>query len=214
MPPVIQLTHRGAVRNDADLAAFHRTFAQQHCARLTGFLEPALVDEIRNHIERGEFREFAHGAIATEQQLDAGTCSGLLHFLVNDPQLFRLVEHVSGCTGIRAFVGRVYRRFPGGRHCDHWHSDRHDARRLIGMSVNLSADVYEGGVFEIRDLETERPIASLPNVGFGDAILFRLSDALEHRVSDVSGAFPKTAFAGWFFADLDFDKLLHDPDAA
>ena len=214
MPPVIQLTRRAAVRDDADLAVLQRTFAQQHCARLSGLLEPALLVEIRFHIERGEFREFAHGAIATEQRLEPGIGSGLLHFLVNDPRLFRLVQDVSGCTGIGAFAGRVYRRFPGDRHYDHWHSDTHDARRLIGMSVNLSADVYEGGVFEIRDVESERPIASLPNVGVGDAILFRLTDALEHRVSNVSGRFPKTAFAGWFHAGLDYDKLLHDPDAA
>jgi 2OG-Fe(II) oxygenase superfamily len=209
---VIQMTRRGAVSNDADLAALRHAFAQQQCARLNGFLEPALVDEIRIQIERGEFREFAHGSLATELRLETGICTGLLHFLTNEPQLFRLVESVSGCTGIRSFAGRVYRRFPGGRHYDNWHGDVADARRLIGMSVNLSTDVYEGGVFEIREVETERLLASLPNTGFGDAILFRLSDSLEHRVSDVRGAFPKTAFAGWFFADLDFDNVLRHID--
>ena len=210
MPAVIQMTRRGAVRNDADLAALHRTFDQQQCAKLSGFLEPAFVDEIRAQIERGEFREFTHGSLATELRLETGICTGLLHFLTNDPQLFQLVESVSGCADIRSFAGRVYRRFPGGRHYDNWHGDVADARRLIGMSVNLSADIYEGGVFEIRDVESERPIASLPNVGVGDAILFRLSHSLEHRVSDVRGAFPKTAFAGWFFADLDFEKVLRE----
>jgi hypothetical protein len=29
----------------------------------------------------------------------------------------------------------------------------------------------------------------------------------------VSGAFPKTAFAGWFFADLDFDAVLRETAA-
>ena len=214
MPPVIQMTRRGAVRNDADLAALCRTFDQHQCAKLSGFLEPALVDESRAQIARGEFREFAHGSLATELRLETGIGTGLLHFLTNDPQLFRLVESVSGCTDIRSFAGRVYRRFPGGQHYDHWHGDVADARRLIGMSVNLSADIYEGGVFEIRDVETARPLASLPNVGVGDAILFRLSHSLEHRVSGVRGAFPKTAFAGWFFAELDFEKVLREIEMA
>lgn len=208
MPPVIQMTRRGSVTDDADRAALHRAFARQQCAKLTGFLEPSLAGEIRAQVERGEFREFAHGSVATELRLEDGVCIGLLHFLANDPQLFRLVESISGCAGIRSFAGRVYRRVPGGRHHDHWHSDVADRRRLIGMSVNLSAGVYQGGVFEIRDVDTERPLASLPNVGFGDAILFRLSPALEHRVSDVRGDVPKTAFAGWFFADLDFESVL------
>lgn len=214
MPPVIQITRRGTLSNDADLAALHHTFARQHCAKLTGFLEPALVDEIHGRLAHGDFREFAHGELATELRLEIGVCTGLLHFLTNDPRLFRVVESISGCTGIRSFAGRVYRRFPGGRHFDSWHGDVADPRRLIGMSVNLSADAYEGGVFEIRDVDTERPLASLPNVGSGDAILFRLSDSLEHRVSDVHGAVPKTAFAGWFFADLDFERELHDIETA
>ena len=213
MPSVIQMTRRGTVWNDTGLAEFSRTFAAQHCAKLRGFLEPSLLGEVRAQVERGTFREFAHASIATELRLETGLGSGLLHFLVNDPRLFRLVESVSGCAGIRAFGGRVYRRFPGGHHHDSRHDDTVDARRLIGMSVNLSADVYDGGVFEIRDLKTERLLASLPNIGFGDAILFRLSDSLEHRVSDVRGLVPKTAFAGWFFAELDFDKLLHDTSA-
>jgi hypothetical protein len=212
MPPVIQVTRRGAVSNDADVEALHRAFTKQHCAKLTGFLEPTVLDQVRAQVERGTFRDFAHGSIATELRLEDGVGTGLLHFLANEPRLFRLVESISGCTGIRAFAGRVYRRFPGGGHHDSWHNDV-DGKRLIGMSVNLSADVYEGGVFEIREVETERPLASLPNVGFGDAILFRLSDALEHRVSDVRGACAKTAFAGWFFANLDFGAVLRDTAA-
>jgi hypothetical protein len=208
MPPVIQMTRRGAVRNDAELPALCRAFAERHSARLVGFLEPSVLDDARTLIERDTFREFAHGDLATELRLDTGVGSGLLHFLTNDPQLFNLVETVSGCAGIRSFSGRVYRRFPGGRHYDSWHGDM-DPGRLIGMSVNLSTDVYEGGVFEIRDVATQQLIASLPNVGFGDAILFRLSDSLEHCVSAGRGSAPKTAFAGWFLSDLDFDHELH-----
>ena len=208
MAPVIQLTRRGAVSHDGDLAALQRAFAHQHCARLTGFLEPSLAAGIRAQLERGGFQEFAHGSLATELRLDDGVCTGLLHFLANDPRLFRLVETVSGCRDIRAFAGRVYRRIPGGHHHDSWHGDVTDPRRLVGMSVNLSAEVYEGGVFELRDVETEQPLASLPNVGLGDAILFRLSPALEHRVTDVRGSVPKTAFAGWFFSELDFEAVL------
>ena len=212
MPPVIQLTRRGAIRNDADLASLRRTFDEQQCVMLRGFLEPGLVDEVDAQLERGQFGEFAHDAIATELRLETGVCTGVLQFLTNDPRLFQVVESISGCTGIRSFVGRVYRRFPG-RHHDLWHDDVFAPpapRRLIGMSVNLSAEIFEGGAFEIREASTERRLAALSNVGRGDAILFRLSDSLEHRVSDIRGAVPKTALAGWFLDDLDFDRLLHE----
>jgi hypothetical protein len=209
MPPVIQVTRRGTVINDADVAALRRAFAERHCAKLTGLLDPGLAGEVRAQVERGTFQEYGHGSIARELRLDAGVATGLLHFLTNDPRLFRLVESVSGCTGIGAFAGRVYRRLAGGPHYVDWHDDL-DGRRLVGMSINLSADAYEGGVLEIRDAVTQRSLAALPNVGFGDAIVFRLSDAIQHRVSEVRGAVPKTAFAGWFFADLNFEQVLHD----
>jgi hypothetical protein len=208
MPPVIQVTRRGTVSNDADIAALQRVFAERHCAKLTGFLDRSVLDEVHEQIDRGRFREFAHGSVAAEVRLDEGVATGLLHFLANDPRLFRLVERVSGCTGIRSFAGRVYRRFPGRHHVD-WHDDR-DGRRLVGMSINLSADAYEGGILEIRDAVTHQPLAALPNVGCGDAILFRIAATIEHRVSEMRGTSPKTAFAGWFFADLDFDTVLHD----
>jgi hypothetical protein len=37
------------------------------------------------------------------------------------------------------------------------------------------------------------------NTGFGDAILFRISKDLEHRVTEVVGEVAKTAYAGWFY---------------
>lgn len=209
---MIRLTRSGAVADDADLAVLRRTFAEQHCVRLIKLLEPALAASIQVQMARGRFREFAHGSVATELRLDEGVCTGLLHFLVNDPRLFRLVESISGCRGITAFAGRVYRRFPGVHH-DSWHGDVADPRRLIGMSVNLSAEAYAGGVFEIRGVDAERPAAALANVGLGDAILFRLSPALEHRVTDVVGDAPKTAFAGWFFTGLDFARVLREVEA-
>jgi hypothetical protein len=42
------------------------------------------------------------------------------------------------------------------------------------------------------------------NTALGDAIVFRLSDRLVHRVSDVTGPVAKTSFAGWFRSVLRF----------
>src|SRR5438552_16205534 len=104
--------------------------------------------------------------------------------------MYRLVEDVSGCRPISFFFGRVYRRLPDLAHHDSWHSDLVEGRQ-IGMSLNLSARPYEGGIFEIREAATERRLAAIANVGPGDAILFRIDPALEHRVTDVRGVAPK-----------------------
>jgi hypothetical protein len=213
---VLQLTRSGAVRYDTDLASLRDVFSRQHCITLPALIEPHLLKRIHAEVERGEFRELAHGSIASELHLQPGVCTGLLQFLVNDARLYALVEDLSGCPRIQSFAGRVYRRYPDSGHHDSWHGDLYGGRE-IGMSVNLSTDVYEGGVFEIRNTESERTLASIANVGFGDAIFFRVSPALEHRVTDVRGARPKTAFAGWFRTKFDYLAALRrspfTPDA-
>ena len=199
-----RLTRTGPEWRDHDVSALRDTFNQQHCVKLPGFIEPSLLRHIHRLVASAAFAEFVHEGIASELQMAAGVCAGTLDFLVNDPRLFEFVRAVTGCASIRAFVGRVYRRCPDTGHHDSWHADTVN-QRLIGMSVNLSAVPYEGGVFEIREVGDERPIAALENIGLGDAIMFRIDPRLEHQVTRVVGASAKTAFAGWFVGERPAD---------
>jgi hypothetical protein len=192
-----RLTRTGPEWRDHDVGALRDTFDRQHCVKLPGFIDPPLLQQLHRLVAAAAFAEFVHEGIASELQMAAGVCTGVLDFLVNDPRLFAFIQAVTACPPIRAFVGRVYRRCPGTDHHDSWHDDL-GRQRMIGMSVNLSAEPYEGGTFQIRRFNADTLIASLPNVGFGDAILFRIADGLEHQVTAVRGAVPKTAFAGWF----------------
>ena len=96
---------------------------------------------------------------------------------------------------IGSFNGRVFRFLPDSDHCDAWHGDNADTR-LVALSLNLSPRAYEGGVLELRRRGEEKPFQRAVNSVFGDAIIFRLDAGLVHRVTDVTGAEPKTAFAG------------------
>lgn len=46
--------------------------------------------------------------------------------------------------------------------------------------------------------DTRELLQEVRNTGFGDALLFRISENLVHRVQGVTGEHPKIAFAGWF----------------
>lgn len=206
--PALQITRTGARWRspDRDADPLRQAFDRCHCAKLAGFLDPVLRPAILGQIEHAQFEEYTHRGIGTDLTMTSNTCAGLLHFLVNDATVYELVETISGIHPIRYFGGRVYRRI-AGRHSDSWHTDLIDGR-LIGMSVNLSAEPFDGGLFEIRDAETEQVLGSIANTGWGDAILFRLAPPLEHRVTPVSGARPKAAFAGWFRAGPDYLAAL------
>jgi hypothetical protein len=209
---MIQLTSRGAVvtAGDATLGAVAAEFARSRCVILPGLIDPALLSRIQFDIDRSALYERRHGSIASELCMPENACLGLLHFLVNDPQLFRVIERITSVTRITAFHGRVYRRLPG-EHFDSWHTDLHPDR-AVGMSINLSDAAYDGGLFEIRDQDSDHVFASVANTGPGDALLFAIADGLEHQVTRVAGSRPKTAFAGWFGGITDYVAALRrDP---
>ena len=126
----------------------------------------------------------------------------LLHALTAQFHTDRVVP----LTGFidHSLLSRIHRLEAGGRHFDSWHTDL-DESRTLGMSVNLSAEPYEGGVFEIREEGAAPPLTRIANTDPGDAIVFAIEDGLEHRVTPVKGCVAKTAFAGWFGSDRPYE---------
>lgn len=185
------------------LGRLRAEFDQRHCLRLPRLLDPATLEWIQQRLEQAPFLENVHAGVGTEVALTRHNINGLLQFLANNPKLFGAIERITGCGRIGCFAGRIYRMVPGAGHHDSWHSDTIE-HRLIGMSLNLSTAVYAGGVFQLRDSRTKQILCELPNTGSGDAILFRIADWLQHRITIVEGAAAKTAFAGWFKSEPDY----------
>jgi len=186
-------------------------FARRHYLRLPALLDAELVDFIQTGIDRGEFRERVHEGIASNKELcmTGNAAFGALLFLMNDEKLFQIIQDITQCGRIRCFEGRVYRVNPGQGHYDSWHNDIGDYR-LVGMSINLSREAYSGGVLQLRDHETREIVGQVDNVGAGDAVIFRISSRLQHRITEVDGQTSKTAFAGWFRAQPNFLSMLRD----
>jgi hypothetical protein len=101
----------------------------------------------------------------------------------------------------------VYRLTPGV-HDDSWHDDLSGSHRMIALSLNLSAAAYSGGTLQIRDRSSGEIVHEAANTGVGDAVLFRISPQLEHRVSRVDGAVARTAYAGWFQTEPAFRSVM------
>jgi len=204
--PILQLTRRGLTCEEAEWTRLVDEFRERHSIQIRALVEPALVRVIQRGIEQAGFDERRHAAFATELCLREHDCLDLLHFLVNDQQLFDRVAQLADGVAVKIFLGRIYRHLPR-QHFANWHADDlYD--RAVGMSINLSADRFEGGVFEIREAGSGRVVNAIPNVGPGDAILFQISERLEHRVTAVEGSIPKTAFAGWFSTAPDYFAAL------
>ena len=208
---MIRLTRQGTIfSGSADkLEELRIQFARRHYFHLPHVLQPELLHLIQQQIDRGEFRERVHEDIGSNKELcmAENAAIGALLFLMNDERLFQIIQGITECAQIRCFDGRVYRVDPGKGHHDSWHNDIGEDR-LVGLSINLSREAYTGGVLQIRDCESQEIVSETANTGLGDAIVFRLSSGLQHRITGVEGKASKTAFAGWFKAQPDFSSLL------
>lgn len=211
---MIQITGSGVVLHNEveEIERLKRQFEQRHCILLPELLEPGLLRLVQSGIVESAFEERVHEGIGTNRELCLrdNRISTLLHVLLNGCQFRRLVEQATGCGRIGCFAGRVYRVVPNAGHQDAWHSDL-DGNRLAALSLNLSAEMYDGGVLQIRDRQSKEILHEVANTGFGDAIVFRLDPRLQHRITEVEGVASKTAFAGWFQSEPDFIAGLRPP---
>jgi hypothetical protein len=111
---MIQLTRFGMVCDGAEeeLQALGREFARRQCILLENFLEPKLLEGLRRRLDQDEFYQRLHQDTRLELCLKEKSTHGLVHFLLNDPALFELLQKSTGCGRIGRFYGRVYRMVP------------------------------------------------------------------------------------------------------
>lgn len=190
-----------------DLARLAAHFAQRHWARLPGLLAGQALARAHAALAEGRFQPKDHGPVGRELCLAPCALTEALTAQFNQRALFEAIDAITGCGGIGCFEGRVYRLVPGTDHRDAWHHDR-IASRLVALSLNLSERPYEGGTLLLRDARSEAVLDEVENIGPGDAIVFRLGHDLEHRIGDMRGREPKTAWAGWFRMRPDYRDVV------
>ena len=114
-------------------------------------------------------RRVEHG-VEIEHTLEEPAPLALTVVALNDPALFDVIDRITGCGAIGCFTGRVHlrRASADGGHYFPWHTDAVQ-QRLVGLSVNLSADPFEGGVLQMRRRRSKSLIAEVENPTAGDA---------------------------------------------
>ena len=194
---------RSGVRIAGDLDELRHQFLERPYLELQRFIAPALLSIVDRAVEKGRFTDRAHPGIGTEACLEWGGAAKACQLVFNDPALLDIVSQLAGCPALGCFDGRMYRLEPMSGHYDSWHSDAAD-NRVVGLRVNLSRESYDGGRREIRRAAAADAEHAVASAGFGSAVLFRISPELRHRVTEVRGTRPRTAYAGWFRTSPDF----------
>ena len=212
MNTIIQITNSDTVFSGTEetLEEMKKKFDQDHYIKLSGLVEPNLLKFIQNQINQSKFYEKKYKVEdedITDYRLKNKSIDSLLRFLINDQNLFQLVQMITGCSKIESFTGAVLRMTTDHGNYDSWHNDMAD-NHMIAISINLSTEIYGGGILEVRNCNSGEILHKIKNTGFGDCILFRVSPNLEHRVTNVEGLVNRTVFAGWFRSKPKYLSLL------
>ena len=197
---------RAGIRFNGDLEELRRQFVAKPYVELPAFVAPGLLSILEMAVAEGNFANRVHHGIGAEVCLESGAATSACQLVFNDPALLGIVTRIAGSV-VRCFNGRVYRLQPQSAHYDSWHSDASDDR-VVGLSVNLSREPYDGGLLEIRRAVAPEAEHAVASAGFGSAVLFRISPELRHRVTEVRGGRPRTAYAGWFRTSPDFEDAF------
>jgi hypothetical protein len=196
---VLTKTGIGPGVDDAELTALREQFDRDHVLRLPGFFGRDLLATMRTRLAGAEFSRRVENGVEIELTLEEPAPLALAMLTLNDPALFTEIDRITGCGAIGCFSGRVHLRRASatGGHYYPWHNDVAQ-ERLIGLSVNLSEEPFEGGILELREEASQRIVARVSNATPGDAVLFRISPDLEHHVTPVTTTAARVVLAGWF----------------
>ena len=196
----VSMTADAATRRE-----LRRRFAADRFLRLPALIGDSLLATVQRRLTHARFSTRVADRVfppAIDLKLQDEDLHGLLHFVLNDRAVLDFVREIADVPEATGYVGAVYRLEPGMGHSDSWHSDL-DGNRLVGLTVNLSDGLFEGGELEMRDRESERRLWRVANTGPGDGLLFALGPDLQHCIQPMTGTVAKTAFAGWFCRDAD-----------
>ncbi len=196
------------------LQATREEFERTHCVLLRDVIEPDLLARIGRMVADSRFQSRADydddGEVFSRERTldDREPVFSLLFWLFNQPKLFETIRFLTGLEArIGHMNGRVYRMERGPGHYDDWHDDVEFGKE-IGVSLNLSEGLLQGGGFQIRDRKTGSVHKTIDSSRFGDMHVFRVDPTLQHRVLPVTGPVSRVAWAGWFCSDGDYrDKL-------
>lgn len=206
---MIQITQNGLIQpSELEILDLQQAFIEKRCIIIPRLIEEKLLEKILHGIAKGEFFENNHdqqknGLHTLEDTLKSKNIAAhLIHFILNNKELFKIIEQITGCREIKGFKGRIYKLEPGGEHKLDWHEDTFDPVRVLAISINLGSLPYEGGVFQIKYKNSDVILKEVPCGNLGDAHIFDISDNLLHRVTATTGKIPRVAAAGWFTDDI------------
>lgn len=184
-------------------AALRSDFERFHAIAVRGGFAPELLAALLDRACGTTYRIFDNGLVG-EREIEAPERVGrAIKRLLTRREMLRWVSEATGCGPLATVTGGVAQTWPGTGQALDWHTDRGDPLRRVAVTINLSDQRYEGGLFELRTAPAHELLVAHRHEEVGAMLLFRIGRGLEHRVTPVQAGGPRRVFSGWFMAPAD-----------
>ena len=168
-------------------------FENQLALVISNIIDPSCMTKLHNLLAPCEFDGYE---VKRGQKDLAGQ---MITFLLSRPLLYRRLELMTGCGTLDSVFGRITCLTAGSDLKLRWHDDlKINPRHRLAITINLSTDNYTGGIFKLRKKNSNELSFSYQHNVKGDALIFKVDHALEHRVTPLTAGGPRIVWAGWF----------------
>ena len=174
-------------------------FALHRAIACRGAIEPGLLSSLMRFCRDGSFLSDEVKGLGHREVESPQRAGRVITLALKRAALISWLEGVAGCGPLGNVEGRVVRALANNHDQLVWHDDLDDPCRRLAITINLSEQAYEGGLFELRDKRTHDIRATHHHLEPGTALVFDVAPDVEHRVLPVTAGGPRCVYTGWFF---------------
>jgi len=173
-------------------------FARSHMVSLPGFLDDRFCALLQAaETSSGFVRDTVEGLGNREVEMPLRRTSALL-LALRGKTVLEWARTVTRDPDICDVGGNLVRTWPDPQDKLDWHDDGLTQTRVAALTIRLGTEPYDGGAFEFRAKKFPHDVSSHMHLRPGDALLFTVNPAFEHRVVPLQSGGPRTMFTGWF----------------
>ncbi|MEO9131885.1 MAG: 2OG-Fe(II) oxygenase [Sphingomonas sp.] len=174
-------------------------FARYRAIACADAIEPRLLSSLMRLCREGDFKSDEVKGLGHREVESPQRAGRVINLALKRTALISWLEGVAGCGPLGNVEGRVVRAVANNHDQLVWHDDLDDPRRRLGITINLSEQRYEGGLFELRDKVTHDVLTTHLHLEPGTALVFDVAPDIEHRVLPVTAGGPRCVYTGWVF---------------
>ena len=200
--PLFEVTS-GATHLHGDTVSAAEHFAEHRAILCNGAIQRDFLALLFDVLARAEFRSDRVEGLGHREIEKPALAGRAISLALNRRTLLDWIATVARCGRLGSVEGRVVQTALRPDDRLRWHDDLEDTgtQRRLGITIGLSNQAYDGGLFELREKDMHTALFHHRHVEPGQALIFDVAPDVEHRLCPITAGGPRRVYTGWFIED-------------